>query len=192
MSKIAIVYHSGYGHTQRQAESVRDGAASVANTDVIFLSVDQFDGDEAEANWAKLDEADAIIFGAPTYMGSMSGKMKSFIDASSGAWAKQSWANKIAAGFTNSGAQSGDKLNTLIGFSLLAAQQGMIWVNLNLMPGNNASTGSVDDLNRVGGFLGAMSQSNVDQGSDAMLESDLKTAAHLGRRVAEVTSKFQL
>lgn len=190
MAKVAIVYHSGYGHTEHQAQAVYRGAQSVAGTTVHLLSVDAFTGDDAEANWALLDDADAIIFGAPTYMGSASGDMKTFMDATAGAWAAQKWADKLAAGFTNSGAQSGDKLNTLISFVLLAGQHGMIWVNLNLMPGNNASTGSVDDLNRVGGFIGAMSQSNTDQGTEGMLESDLLTAKHLGRRVAEKTKQL--
>ncbi|MEM7074855.1 MAG: flavodoxin family protein [Pseudomonadota bacterium] len=191
MAKVAIVYHSGYGHTEHQAKAVSRGAATVEGTQVDLLSVADFDGDAADAHWAKLDAADAIIFGAPTYMGSVSGDMKKFMDATAGAWSAQKWANKLAAGFTNSGAHSGDKLSTLISFVLLAGQHGMIWVNLNLMPGNNASTGSLDDLNRVGGFIGAMSQSNVDQGVEGMQDSDLRTAEHLGRRVAETASRIR-
>ncbi|MDX5593480.1 flavodoxin family protein [Pseudovibrio sp. SPO723] len=191
MATTAIVYHSGYGHTQRQAEAVRDGAQSVPGAEVLFFHTDEFEGEGADAAWAALDKADAIIFGAPTYMGSASAQMKVFMDKTSGAWMEQRWANKLAAGFTNSGSMSGDKLNTLIGFSLLAAQHGMIWVNLNLMPGNNSSQGSESDLNRVGGFIGAMAQSNVDQGADAMSEADLATAKHLGQRVATMAAKLR-
>lgn len=53
------------------------------------------------------------------------------------------------------------------------------------MPGNNSSKGSPEDLNRMGSFTGLMTQSNVDQGADAIPASDLKTAEHLGRRVAQ-------
>lgn len=190
MATVAIVYHSGYGHTARQAEHVKAGAASVSGTEVLFHPVADFEGDGAEAAWADLDRADAIIFGAPTYMGSYSGAMKSFIDATSKAWMQQKWADKLAAGFTNSGSQHGDKLNTLMSFALLAAQHGMVWVNLNLMAGNNSTKGSVDDLNRIGSFLGAMSQAPVDAGAEAMIDSDLKTAEHLGRRVAEVAQRW--
>ncbi|MCZ7653449.1 MAG: flavodoxin family protein, partial [Rhodocyclaceae bacterium] len=100
------------------------------------------------------------------------------------------WKDKLAAGFTNSGSQSGDKLNSLIQLMVFANQHGMLWASLGLMPGNNNSKGSVDDLNRLGSYSGAMSQSNVDQGAEGMLESDLKTAAHLGRRVAEAALRY--
>ena len=67
----------------------------------------------------------------------------------------------------------------------------MIWVGLDIMPGNNNSKGSVNDLNRLGSFSGAMAQANADQGADAMLESDLKTAERLGARVAETALRFK-
>ncbi len=51
------------------------------------------------------------------------------------------WRNKVAAGFTNSGAQNGDKLHSLISMALFAAQHGMLWVGLDLKPGNDSSRG---------------------------------------------------
>lgn len=97
------------------------------------------------------------------------------------------WKNKIAGGFTNSGSQSGDKLNSLTDLAVFAMQHAMIWVGLDLLPGNNHSKGSVGDLNRLGAFLGAMAQSNVDEGPDlAPPTADRDTAEHYGRRVAEV------
>jgi multimeric flavodoxin WrbA len=106
------------------------------------------------------------------------------MDASSKVWFTQGWKNKLGAGFTNSASQSGDKLNSLVQLAVFAAQHGMVWVGLGLMPGNNSSKGSVSDLNRLGSYLGAMAQSNADQGADAMQDSDLATARELGRRVA--------
>jgi hypothetical protein len=59
------------------------------------------------------------------------------------------------------------------------------------MPGNNSSAGSVDDLNRLGGFLGAMAQSNADQGPEhGPTSADLQTAEHLGRRVAQAAQRW--
>ena len=67
----------------------------------------------------------------------------------------------------------------------------MIWVSLGLMPGNNSSHGSEEDMNRLGSALGAMAQSNVDEGPEkAPSQSDLKTAAHLGKRVAEAAHRW--
>jgi multimeric flavodoxin WrbA len=187
MTDIAIVYHSGYGHTAAQAEAVRQGAASVPGANVHLIKAE-----DAEKNWDLLNSADAIVFGSPTYMGSASAPFKAFMDATSKLWAEQKWKNKLAAGFTNSASQSGDKLNTLVQMMIFAMQHSMIWVGLDLLPGNNSSKGSVNDLNRLGGFSGAMSQSNADQGPElAPPEADRKTAAHLGQRVAELAGRFK-
>jgi len=187
MSKVAIVYHSGYGHTAVVAEAVKQGALRVPGT-----SVDLFKVEEVESQWDKLTAADAIIFGAPTYMGSASAPFAAFMDASSKIWASQLWKDKVAAGFTNSASQNGDKLNTLTQMMLFAMQHGMIWIGLGMLPGNNSSKGSADDLNRLGSFAGAMAQANNDQGPDvAPPEADRKTAAALGERVAKFSSRLK-
>jgi multimeric flavodoxin WrbA len=120
-------------------------------------------------------------------MGGPSSVFKAFAEAYLPIWASRGWSDKIAAGFTHSQAMSADKLNTLQYFSLLAAQHGMLWTNVDLLLGWCREGSSTDDLNRLGGWLGVMSQSNG--GSDPELnprESDLLTAEHLGGRVADV------
>jgi multimeric flavodoxin WrbA len=186
--RVAVVFHSGYGHTARLAEAVAAGAAGVPGVESQLVSVERVD-----SAWAALERADAIVFGTPTYMGGPSAQFKAFEEATSkkvmGAGFK--WKDKVAAGFTNSGAQAGDKLATLIQIALFAAQHGMHWINLDLPPANNSSKGSPSDLNRLGYWLGAGAQSNVDQGPDvAPPEADLATAHHLGRRVAQVTRQL--
>jgi NAD(P)H dehydrogenase (quinone) len=186
--RVAIVYHSAYGHTARQAQAVKAGVDQVECAESLILTVE-----EAQARWDDLAAAHAIIFGAPTYMASASAEFKAFQDATSNAVLAKgfAWKDKIAAGFTNSGARSGDKLATLVQIALFAAQHGMHWVNLALPPANNSTRGSEKDLNRLGFWLGAGAQSNVDEGPDAAPpESDLETARYLGRRVAEVTVQF--
>lgn len=186
MVSVAVVYHSGFGHTARQAQAVIDGAASVAGVKTLLVPVETVD-----AHWDDLARADAIIFGAPTYMGSASAQFKTFADASSKVWAARGWKDKIAAGFTNSASQNGDKLATLQQLATFAAQHAMLWVGLDLLPGNNSSKGSTADLNRLGSFLGAMAQSNADEGAEIVPpEADLKTAAHLGTRVATIAKRF--
>lgn len=183
--KVAVVYHSGYGHTAEVARAVARGAAGVNGIEAQLIRVE-----DIEKHWQDLDEVEAIIFGAPTYMGSVSAPFKAFMDASSKVWAGQGWKDKIAAGFTNSASQGGDKFNSLVQLHTFAMQHGMIWVGLGLMPGNNSSKGSVNDLNRLGAYIGAAAQSNADQGIEGMQQSDLRTAEHLGRRVALVTLQF--
>lgn len=187
--RVAIAYHSGYGHTKRQAEAVADGARGVAGTEVDLLPVDE-PGDDL---LAALDRADAVIFGAPTYMGAASAVFKTFAEATSKAWGDElRWKDKIAAGFTNSQNINGNKENTLLEMFVLAAQHGMHRVSLGAYPGWNTTTAGPDDLNRLGGFTGAMAQSHGDAGPDQAPPpaADLATAAHLGRRVAVTTAQF--
>jgi NAD(P)H dehydrogenase (quinone) len=184
MASVAIVYHSGYGHTKAIAEAVNKGVASVAGVAAHFISVTDVD-----TQWDTLAKADGIIFGAPTYMGSASAPMKAFMDASSKVWFTMGWKDKIAAGFTVSASQSGDKLSTLNQFVTFAMQQGMIWIGTGMMPGNNSSKGSVEDLNRLGSATGLMSQANADQGVEGIAASDFKTAEAFGARVAQFAVK---
>jgi NAD(P)H dehydrogenase (quinone) len=183
MSKqIVIVYFSGYGHTKRMAESVAQGASGT------LLAVDA-EGNLPEGGWETLAAADAIIFGAPTYMGSVPWQYKKFIDASSKPWYTQVWKDKIAAGFTNSASMNGDKLSTLHYLFTLSQQHSMIWVGTGIMP-SNSKAASRNDLNYVASFSGAMAQSPSDASPDEMLPGDLETARLFGLRVATVTAKF--
>ncbi|MBB4569547.1 flavodoxin family protein [Rhizobium leucaenae] len=186
--RIAIVYHSGYGHTGRQAEAVRVGVEQVEGVEALLLSVDK-----VERHWNDLNAAQAIIFGSPTYMGAVSAPFKAFQEATSHAVLARGylWKDKIAAGFTTSGSRSGDKLSTLIQMMIFAAQHGMHWVGLDLPPANCSSTGSEEDMNRLGFWLGAAAQANTDEGPKTTPPaSDLATARHLGRRVALTTLQF--
>jgi len=182
---VSVAYHSGYGHTAVLAEAVRAGAIE-AGAEVHLIKVDEI----TEEQWTVLDRSDVIVFGSPTYMGTASGAFHVFAEASSKRWFGQDWKDKLAAGFTNSGSKSGDKLHTLQFFQTLAAQHGMHWVNLGLHPGWNNTAGSENDLNRLGFFSGAASQTNIDEGPDGVHKADVATAEHLGRRVAETARVF--
>ncbi len=175
MAKVCVVYHSGYGHTKVQAEHVFKGIASVKGIDATLVT-----SEEAMANWDPLNAADCIVFGCPTYMGGMSAQFKTFVDAASKIWFKQGWKDKLAAGFTNSGSPSGDKLQTLMSLMINANQHSMIWI----------STGLLNDgeVNRLGSFGGAMAQS--PQGAAAPEPQDLKTAELFGQRISEVTLRW--
>ena len=186
--EIAIAYHSGFGHNAAMARAVRDGVDRAPRSKVRLIDVT----DMTDESWDALANADAIIFGSPTYMGAVSGPFKSFMDKTARIWLERGWRNKLAAGFTVSSSQAGDKFATLSQLMTLACQHGMIWVSLDQLPGNNSSKGSVDDLNRIGGSLGAMAQANNDEGGDiAPPGADRETAALLGLRVAEVTRRFK-
>jgi NAD(P)H dehydrogenase (quinone) len=175
MTTLVIVYHSGYGHTKAQAERVLKGAQSVSGIQASLIT-----SDDAIQNFEPLNAADCIIFGCPTYMGGPSAKFKEFIDAASKIWFKQGWKDKLAAGFTNSGGPSGDKLSTLSQLMINAMQHSMIWVGTGIMANG--------DVNRLSSYVGAMAQS--PHGSETPIEADLQTAELFGKRVAEVALRW--
>ncbi len=174
MKQLEVIYHSGYGHTAVLAEAVHRGASQVSGVEVNLQSIEKID-------WDRLDNADAIILGSPTYMGSVSAPFKAFMDETSSRWYERAWRNKLAAGFTNSASWSGDKLNTLIQMSIFAAQHGMVWIGLDQLPGYNSTHGSPEDLNRIGSYLGAMAQSDADRPPEEVPpKADQETASLLG------------
>jgi NAD(P)H dehydrogenase (quinone) len=181
MASVVVVFHSGYGHTAKQAEAVAAGAKA----DLITIDAN---GDITEADWAKLDAAKAIIFGSPTYMGSVSWQFKKFADTSSKRWFTQEWKNKIFAGFTNSASLNGDKGSTISYLITLAMQHSGIWVGTGIMPASmKASTRQ--DVNSLGGFSGALMATPADASADEVNPADLETARLLGVRVEEFAAK---
>ncbi len=190
MSHTVIVYHSGYGHTEKQAAAVLQGAASVAGASAELVAISA-DGELPAAAWQKLEAATAIVFGTPTYMGGPSWQFKRFADASSKPWSVAKWKNKIAAGFTNSASMNGDKLSTLHYLFTLAMQHGMVWVGTGMMPANSKAA-QRNDVNWLGSYAGAMAQSPSDSSPDeGPLPGDLETARLFGQRVAETASRWK-
>ncbi|CCB65992.1 MULTISPECIES: flavodoxin family protein [unclassified Hyphomicrobium] len=191
MTTIAVVYHSGYGHTAVVAEHVAKGVETVAGATARLYKADDLTASD-QGPWDELANADAIVFGAPTYMGSASAVMKQFMDASSQVWYTRGWKDKIAAGFTNSASWSGDKLSTLTQLAVFAGQHGMVWVGTGMMPGYNSTTTTPEAINRLGSFLGLMTQANADEGADkAPPQQDRKTAELFGARIAEAATRWK-
>ncbi|HEY0297382.1 MAG TPA: flavodoxin family protein [Bordetella sp.] len=182
MAKTVVVFFSGYGHTQRVAESVAQGAGAE------LIAIDA-EGNLSDDAWTTLDSADAIIFGAPTYMGSVPWQFKKFADASSKKWFVRAWQDKVFGGFTNSASLNGDKQVTLITLQTLASQHGGLWVSLGLPPANKLAS-TRDDVNSLGGSVGALAQSPSDAGADAISSGDLETAKHYGARVAAIAKRL--
>ncbi len=94
MRRVLIVYDSRTGNTEKMARAVSEGARKVKGTEVVLLKVDQ-------AKLKDLLNSEAIILGSPTYYGTMTGKMKSFIDKTYGIHGKLR--GKIGGAFTSSG-----------------------------------------------------------------------------------------
>ncbi|OAT76951.1 NADPH-dependent FMN reductase [Mangrovibacter phragmitis] len=183
MTKVAVVYYSGYGHTKLVAENVAEGAQAE------LIEIDQ-EGNIPEAAWDTLQAADAIIFGAPTYMGSAPWQFKKFADASSKPWFTRAWQDKVFGGFTNSASLNGDKQVTMIAMQTLAAQHGGIWVSLGQLPANTLAS-TRDDVNNLGGSAGPLVQSPSDAGADKIPAGDLETVRLYGARVASIAARLK-
>lgn len=189
MAVIAIAYHSGFGHTKAVAESIAAGAGSVGGVTVSVVNVGELKGPDwttksyADAGWSTLDGADCIVFGSPTYMGTVSADFKRFMDNTSVKWFGQAWKDKLAAGFTNSGGLSGDKLNTLETLMIFAGQHSMVWVPAGL----HGVPGVVD---RIGSYSGLMTQADNAPAEQTPPAGDHATARAFGARVAGVTKRW--
>lgn len=175
---VAIVYHSAYGHTAKVAQFILQGIEQ-AGVSACLMSVDEID-------WDVLDQVQSIVMGCPTYMGSMSAALKQFMEQSSKRWLARSWQGKLAAGFTNGGGLSGDKLAVLQQINLFAMQHGMLWAGLPLMPTGRSNA----DLNRMSSFLGLMTQSDNAPVEVTPPEGDLATAIQFGLHIAQTVKRL--
>ncbi|MGH1452257.1 MAG: flavodoxin family protein [Paracoccaceae bacterium] len=182
MANIAIPYASGRGHTRRLAEEIA-GALGAAECNARLIDV----MDMQPTDWQAMEASDAIVMGAPTYMGSVCAEFKSFMDASSDIWADQRWADKMAAGFTVATFAGGDKLSSLMQLSVFAAQHGMIWVGQDqlgapVVPEN-------EGINQSGTWLG-LAATTVRDKSLMVSEGDLETARRFGVRIARLARRW--
>lgn len=187
IKQISIIYFTGSGSTGKFAEAIGNGASTITGADVKLISIDGSSIVEGryinDTVIRQLDESDAIIFGAPTYMGGVAAQFKAFADATIGSWSQQKWRDKIAAGFTVSGTPSGDKLSTLQYLQALAMQHGMVWIGTGEMPMQP------NGINRLGTWLGAMAQSERNQ-NKPIHDDDIISAEAFGKRVATLTIKM--
>lgn len=191
MTTVAIVYHSGYGHTAVLADKVAQGVRDAGQT-AVLLKIESADQDFAPFI-ETITKADAVVFGAPTYMGDVSGVFKVFADATSSAFFTGAWKDKLAAGFTNSHSFSGDKAHALASLTILAAQHGMNWINLGLAPpAVTAAERGPDTINRVGSFIGLAAQSDNVSPELSPPAGDRETARLLGERVARAALRWTL
>lgn len=179
MTDICVIYHSAYGHNKRIAEVIGSGI-SESGASVAVLSV----GDLTEKDWETMDNAKMLVFGCPTYLGSVTADFKIFMDASGKRWLERTWQGKWAAGFTVSGGLSGDKLSVLQQISLFSAQHGMNWA---CQP--RPATGRTEtDFNRLSSFLGLMCQANDAPADVTPPQGDIDTAFWFGGHLASLVS----
>ncbi|PID58438.1 MAG: flavodoxin [Gammaproteobacteria bacterium] len=181
---IGIVYFSNTGYTAQLAQAISQGAQQATTTNIVEYQIgaDDMVGGRFSNNqlFEQLSDCDAIAFGSPTYMGSVSAPMKAFMDSSSPVWERQLWADKLAIGFTSGAGLNGEQTCTLQTLFAFACQHGMLWLSVDK---HNLCE---DKLNRMGCQIGIAACT-----IDGMHANDLKTAAYLGKRLAIFAQKLQ-
>ena len=183
MARVEIVYFSAMGHTEAIARSVRRGLESIEGVEVGMISVGDL-GDPGEGEgWARLDRADAIVLGSPTYMGGVAADFKRFFDQTGSRWFARTWLDKLAAGFTVGGGLSGDKQSALQAMHVFACQHGMLWVSM----GVGVNEPGVD---RLSSSLGLMAQAENGPPEVTPPSEDHATAEAFGARIGRIARRW--
>ncbi|ASL24923.1 NAD(P)H:quinone oxidoreductase [Azotobacter chroococcum] len=198
MKKILVLYYSMYGHIERMAEAVAEGARSVPGVEVTLKRVPETMPEAlARKAGAKLDQMapvaepkeladyDAILFGTPTRFGNMTAQMRNFLDQTGGLWVSGALVGKFASVFTSTGTGGGSE-TTITSFWHTLAHQGMVIVGL---PYVLPELSDISDL-RGGSPYGAATIAGAD-GSRQPSEKELILASFQGAHVARLTVRMQ-
>ena len=187
MKRLAVIYHSGHGHTAHIAGHVAEGAGSREG-----IGVDLLLAQDLAQETHRLCDYDGIILGSPTYLGGVSGPFKSFMDATGPLWRTQKLKGKLAAGFTVSSLPAGDKQSTLLSMFTFCMQHGMLWLGNPILPEQHAGVPYDEAANRLGSWSGLMAQAGHAAPADAFPPGDIKTARLFGRQFADTLQRLAL
>ena len=197
MPKVLVLYYSSYGHIEKMAEAVAEGARSAgARVDIkrVPETVPEAIAKSAHfklnqpapvATVAELENYDAIVVGTGTRLGRMSSQMAAFLDQAGGLWAKGALHGKVGAAFASSATQHGGQEMTLFSIITNLLHFGMTIVGL---PYSHQGQMSIEEI--VGGApYGATTVAGGD-GSRQPTEIDLAGARHQGELVAKTAAKL--
>ncbi|ACK52123.1 flavoprotein WrbA [Methylocella silvestris BL2] len=198
MAKVLVLYYSAYGHIEKMAEAVAEGAREAgAEVDIkrvpelVPLEIAQkshFKLDQAApvATIADLEHYDAIIVGTGTRFGRMSSQMANFLDQAGGLWMRGALNGKVGAAFTSTATQHGGQEVTLFSIITNLLHFGLVIVGLDY---GFAGQGRLDEI--TGGSPYGATTIAASDGSRQPSETELAGARYQGRRVAEVAGKLK-
>ncbi|MDN3235130.1 NAD(P)H:quinone oxidoreductase [Pseudomonas luteola] len=198
MKKVLVLYYSMYGHIERLAEALAEGARRVPGVEVTIKRVPETMPEDVARNaGAKLDQAapvatpqeladyDAIIFGTPTRFGNMAGQMRTFLDQTGGLWVKGALVGKLGSVFVSTGTGGGSE-TTITSFWNTLAHHGMLIVG---MPYTDPMLADITEV-KGGSPYGAATLAGAD-GSRLPSAKELQLASHQGEHVAKLAVKMQ-
>lgn len=197
MKKVLVLYYSMYGHIERLAEAMAEGARRVPGVEVTIKRVPETMSEDVARNaGAKLDQAapvatpqeladyDAIIFGTPTRFGNMAGQMRTFLDQTGGLWVKGALVGKLGSVFVSTGTGGGSE-TTITSFWNTLAHHGMLIVG---MPYTDPMLADITEV-KGGSPYGAATLAGAD-GSRLPSAKELQLASHQGEHVAKLAVKM--
>lgn len=187
-----------YGHTERMAEAVAEGARAAAGAEATVKRVPELVPREVmERSGGKLDQAapladpqeldryDAIVVGCPTRYGRMAAQMAQFWDQTGGLWARGALVGKVGSAFTSTASQHGGQETTLMAVHTMFFHHGMVLVGL---PYTAPGLTKLDEV--TGGTPYGASTIAGGKGERQPSENELELARFQGRHVAQVAARL--
>jgi NAD(P)H dehydrogenase (quinone) len=198
MTRVLVLYYSSYGHIERMAEAVAEGARKVEGALVTIKRVPELVPAELARNSdIKLEQAapiaspqelaeyDAIIFGTPTRFGNMAAQMRNFLDQTGGLWLKGALIGKVGSVFVSTATQHGGQESTILSFHTTLLHQGMVIVGL---PYSCQAQMTLDEISG-GSPYGATTIAGGD-GARQPSENELGMARFQGEHVARIAQRL--
>jgi NAD(P)H dehydrogenase (quinone) len=197
MTKVLVLYYSSYGHIEKMADAVAEGARS-AGAQVDIKRVPEIVSDEvAKASYFKLDQTapvaviddlanyDAIIVGSPTRFGRIPSQMAAFLDQAGGLWMRGALNGKVGGAFSSSATQHGGQETTLFSIITNLLHFGMTIVGLPYSHQGQMNTSEI-----VGGTPYGATTIAAGDGSRLPSEIELAGARHQGELIAKTAGKI--
>ena len=197
MARVLVLYYSMYGHVERMAQAVAEGArsagaetavkrvAELVPREVLEKSHAKLDQAAPEATPQELDQYDAIILGSPTRYGRMPAQMAQFWDQTGGLWARGALLGKVGSAFTSTATQHGGQETTLMAIHTMLLHHGMVLVGLPY-----AASGQMTLAEITGGSPYGASTIAGGKGERQPSANELELARWQGRHVAEIAAKL--
>ena len=200
-AKIQVIFYSTYGHVWKLAEAVAEGARAagaevqvlqVAETlpDDVLAKMHATDAKKAFAHVPladprRLQEADAIVIGAPTRCGAFPAQMRASLDNTAGQWVSGALIGKVGSAFTSTASQHGGQETTLLAASTFFFHMGMAVVGVPY------SAPELTYLEAISGGspYGATTIAGP-KGERQPTENELAVARAQGRHVATIAAKL--
>jgi len=197
MTKVLVLYYSSYGHIERMAEAIAEGAREVADVEVTIKRVPELVPEEAaKGAGMKLDQAapvaepreledyDAIVFGTPTRFGNMAAQMRNFLDQTGPLWMKGKLIGKVGSVFVSTAGQHGGQETTITSFHTTLFHHGMLVVGVPY------SCAGLNEMSEISGGTPYGASTLAGDGSRMPSENELAIARFQGKHVAGISAKL--